>query len=162
MSVIIVFSSGKEIRLISHVMAERIECETIEIKDLKRKNGIINNIISNYNAVRYNKTNIEPEHMNFDKNNLILIGTPSTMGNPSPAIITFIENNNFKNKNIILFTTTNSMQGHSILNDMKKRIEKKGGIIINSFIMRVNNKSEDELKNNTLLVLHKLDIDLYS
>ena len=45
---------------------------------------------------------------------------------------------------------------------MKKKIENNGGIILNSFIMRVNNKSENEIKINTLKIIKELDLDLYS
>jgi len=61
-----------------------------------------------------------------------------------------------------MFTTTNSRQGYDVLKNMKKKLESKGGIIVNSFIMRVNNKSEDELKINTLKIIKDLDLDLYS
>ncbi|HII08207.1 MAG TPA: flavodoxin [Methanosphaera sp.] len=162
MTSIIIFSSNNKTKFISEIIQEKIYADIIEIKDLNKKRGFLGNIQNNYNALRSNKTNIQPERIDLQGYDLIIIGSPSTFGGISPAISTFIDNNSFKNKNIIMFTTTNSRQGYDVLKNMKKKLESKGGIIVNSFIMRVNNKSEDELKINTLKIIKDLDLDLYS
>ena len=43
-----------------------------------------------------------------------------------------------------------------------KKIEEKNAYILNSFIIKIGNKSDDELKINTLKVLKELDLDLYT
>ena len=93
---------------------------------------------------------------------MIIIGSPSTFGGISSAISTFIEKNSFENKKVVIFTTTNSRQGYDVLRHMKKKIESNGGTILNSFIMRVNNKSNAEIKINTLKIIKELDLDLYA
>ena len=107
MSVLVTYSSNNKIKIVSEFIANRIDADSIEIKDLKRKNGFFNNIRNNYNALCLNKTEISPEVIDFTNYNLILLGTPSTYGNPSPAILTLIDNCNFKNKDVIIYTTTN-------------------------------------------------------
>ncbi|WP_288976126.1 flavodoxin [uncultured Methanosphaera sp.] len=161
MSVLVTYSSNNKIKIVSEFIANRIDADSIEIKDLKRKNGFFNNIRNNYNAICLNQTEISPEVIDFTNYNLILLGTPSTCGNPSPAILTLIDNCNFKNKDVIIYTTTNSKQGTGVLNELKKRVEIRGGRIINSFIVRVNDKSNDELIRNTLKVLYELDLEIY-
>lgn len=161
MTVLVTYSSNNKTRIVSEFIAKRVNADCIEIKDLKRKNGFFNNIKSNFNAIRLNKTEIDPETIDLEKYELILLGTPSTLGNPSPAILTLIDNCNFKNKDVIIYTTTNSKQGTSVLNELKKQIEKQGGRIINSFIVRVNDKSEEELIRNTLKVIYELDLEIY-
>lgn len=162
MTSIIIFSSNKKTKFISEIIQEKIYADIIEIKDLNKKRGILGNLQNNYNALRSNNTNIQPETIDLNGYDLIIIGSPSTFGGISPAISTFIDKNSFKNKNIIMFTTTNSRQGYDVLKNMKNKLESKGGIILNSFIMRVNNKNEDELKINTLKIIKDLDLDLYS
>ena len=161
-SSIIIFSSNKKTKFISQIIQEKIESEIVEIKDLNKKSGILGNIKNNYNALRSNNTDIYPETIDLNGYDLIIVGSPSTFGGISPSISTFIENNSFKNKKVVIFTTTNSRQGYDVLKHMKKKIEKNGGIILNSFIMRVNNKSENEIKINTLKIIKELDLDLYS
>ena len=162
MTSIIIYSSNNKIRFISKIIREKIKSEIVEIKDLNKKSGIIGNIRNNYNAIRSNNTKIKPETIDLMDYNLIIIGSPSTLGGISPAISTFIEKNSFENANVIIFTTTNSRGGYDVLNKMKEKIEKQKGIIINSFIMRVNNQNEEELKLNTLKVINQLDLDLYT
>ncbi|MDD6286532.1 flavodoxin family protein [Methanosphaera sp.] len=161
MTVLVTYSTNKEIRIVSEFLAKRVNGECIEIIDLKRKKGFFNSIRNNYNAMRSTKTEIQPSSIDLSKYNLILMGSPSTLGNPSPAILTFIDNCDFKNKDVIIYTTTHTRQGHGVLNDMKKRIESRGGRIINSFIIRVNDKTEEEIIRNTLRVIYALDLDLY-
>jgi len=161
MSSIIIFSSSKKMKIINKTLKEKTNSDCIEIKDLKKKNGFLNNIKNNFNALRSQKTNIEPEKVDLEKYDLILLGSPSTLGSISPAINTFLDKNDFTNKNVIIYTTTNTGKGYDVLKQMKQKVEEKGGIVLNSFIMRVNNKSDEELKINTIKLIKDLDIDLY-
>lgn len=162
MTSIIIFSSNKKTKFISEIIQEKLEANLVEIKDLNKKSGFIGNIKNNYNALRSNNTDIFPETIDLIGYDLIIIGSPSTFGGISPSISTFIEKNSFKNKKVVIFTTTNSRQGYDVLKHMKKKIESKGGTILNSFIMRVNNKSKTEIKINTLKIIKELDLDLYA
>ena len=162
MTSIIIFSSNKKTKFISEIIREKIDAEIVEIKDLNKKSGFIGNIKNNYNALRSNNTDIFPETIDLISYDLIIIGSPSTFGGISSAISTFIEKNSFENKKVVIFTTTNSRQGYDVLRHMKKKIESNGGTILNSFIMRVNNKSNAEIKINTLKIIKELDLDLYA
>lgn len=162
MTSMIIFSSNKKTKFISEIIQEKIDADLVEIKDLNKKRGFFGNIQNNYNAFRSNNTLIDPEKVDLTGYDLVIIGSPSTFGGVSPAISTFIDKNSFKNKNVIIFTTTNARQGYDVLKHMKNKIEIKGGTIINTFIMRVNNKSEDELRINTIKIIRDLDLDLYS
>ncbi|MBE6485769.1 MAG: flavodoxin family protein [Methanosphaera stadtmanae] len=162
MTSIIIFSSNKKTKLISEIIREKIDAEIVEIKDLNKKSGFIGNLKNNYNALRSNNTDIFPETIDLISYDLIIIGSPSTFGGISPSISTFIEKNSFENKKIVIFTTTNSRKGYDVLKHMKNKIETNGGTILNSFIMRVNNKSNSEIKINTLKIIKEMDLDLYA
>ena len=154
MTTLITYSNERKIRVISQFIADRINGELIEVKDLNIKKGFFNRIRSNYNAYQSIKTDIEPKSIDFSKYNLIFLGSPSTLGNPSPAILTLIDNCDFSNKDVIIYTTTNSNQGKNVLKEMKKQVEAKNGRVINSFIIRVNNKDDDELILATLNIFY--------
>lgn len=47
----------------------------------------------------------------------------------------FISQNNFTNKNVILFATMMSSGGEETVDIMKKLIEDKDGIVVNSFVI---------------------------
>jgi len=161
MSLLIVYSSGREIQYISHIIKDKFNADIIEVKDLNRKRGFFNNIKSNFNALRSTNTEISPETIDLDDYNLILVGCPSTMGNASPAIKTLINNCDFSNKNVILYTTTKANNATGVLKQMKKLVEDNNGVVVNTFIQRVNDKSEQDLMVNTIKLLPHLDIDLY-
>ncbi len=161
MSTLITYSTNDQTRFISKFIAKRINADLIEVKDLNKKTGVFNSLKDNYNALRLNKTSTNPKSIDIQKYDLILFGSPSQFGNPTPAMLSIIDNCDFNNKNIILYTTTNGKQGAKVLNTMKKKIEARGGIIVNSFILRVNNKTKQELITNTLKIIYELDLDLY-
>ena len=161
MSLLIVYSSGKKIQYISNIIHEKYSSDIVEVKDLNRKKGFLNNLKNNFNAFRNNTTKITPEIIDLTEYNLILLGCPSTLGNISPAINTLIKNCDFKNKDVILYTTTNGTNGRGVLKQMKKEVDDKGANVINSFIIRTNNKTNQELLINTVKLLPQLDIDLY-
>ena len=162
MTSIIIFSSNKSIKIITTTLKEKLESDIAEIKDLNKKQGFLKNIRNNINALRSQETSIEPEIIDMTGYDLIILGCPSTLGGISPAIKTFISKNNFKDKNIIIFTTTNTGQGYDVLKQIKEKLEDQEAHLVNSFIMRVNHKSEEELKINTIKLIKQLDIDLYS
>ena len=73
----------------------------------------------------------------------------------------FIKNNDFKNKNIIIFTTTSNKEAYKILKVMKQNVEQSNGEVINSFFMKTSNKNDDEILISTVKLVKKLDLDLY-
>ncbi len=163
MSVLITYSTSNKIKVVSDVIAQRLNADTIEIKDLNRKKGFMNSFRNNFNAIRSNQTEIRPSSIDFSEYDLIFIGSPASFRNPSPAILTLINNCDLRHKDVIIYTTTNASRGgYSVLKTMKDRIEAKGGRIINSFIIRVNNKTEKELILSTLRVIHELDLEIYT
>lgn len=162
MTAIIVYSIGKKMKFISKIIANKNTCELVEVKDITKKDEGILNSIKNTFTGNDTKIEIEPPYIDFSDYDLILIGSPSNNGKISPAISTIINNCNFKNKNVIIYTTSTSRHGYDVLNRMKKKIEEKNAYILNSFIIKIGNKSDDELKINTLKVLKELDLDLYT
>ena len=161
MSLLIVYSSGKHIQYVSEIIQERYDADIVEIKDLNRKKGFLNNIKSNYTAFRNNTTQITPESVDLSGYNLVLLGCPSTLGNISPALNTLIANCDFTGKDVIIYTTTNSTKATSVLKQIKQAVDDKGANVVNSFIIRTHNKSRQELLVNTVKLLPQLDIDLY-
>lgn len=162
MTAIIVYSIGKKMKFVSKIIAQKSNSELIEVKDLNKKDeGILNSIKKSFTGFD-TKIEIEPPYIDFSDYDLILIGSPSNSGKISPAISTIIDNCDFKNKNIIIYTTSTSRHGYDVLNRMKKKIEEKNAYVLNSFIIKIGNKSDDELKINTLKILKELDLDLYT
>ena len=75
--------------------------------------------------------------LTFEKYDNIYIGTPVWASKPTPAIMEFISQNNFTNKNIILFATMMSSGGEETVDIMKKLIEDKDGVVVNSLLLQL-------------------------
>jgi len=79
---------------------------------------------------------ISPETVDMRKYQLVFIGSPIWWYRPAPPLWTFVERNNFKNKNVILFNTFNSRFKAEEIELFQKEIEKKGGRLIDHIFIK--------------------------
>ena len=79
---------------------------------------------------------ISPEIVNMRKYRLVFIGSPIWWYRPAPPLWTFVEKNNFKEKNVILFNTFNSRFKSEEIEKFQGEIEKKGGRLIDHIFIR--------------------------
>ena len=70
---------------------------------------------------------IKPEVVDMGKYRLVFIGSPIWWYRPAPPLWTFVEKNDFKEKNVILFNTFNSRFKSEEIEKFQEAIEKKGG-----------------------------------
>ena len=92
---------------------------------------------------------IKPEVIDMSRYRLIFLGSPIWWFRPAPPIWTFVEKNDFKGKNIILFNTFNSRFKEEEIAEFRREVEKKGGKFIDHVYIRrgrvYNQKSGKEL-----------------
>ena len=79
---------------------------------------------------------ITPEIVDMRKYRLVFIGSPIWWYRPAPPLWTFVEKNDFKEKNVILFNTFNSRFKSEEIELFQKEIEKKGGRLIDHIFIR--------------------------
>ena len=79
---------------------------------------------------------ITPEIVDMRKYRLVFIGSPIWWYRPAPPLWTFVEKNDFKEKNVILFNTFNSRFKSEEIELFKKEIEKKRGRLIDHIFIR--------------------------
>ncbi len=79
---------------------------------------------------------IKPEVVDLGKYRLVFIGSPIWWYRPAPPLWAFIENNDFKEKNVILFNTYNSRFKSEEIEKFRREIEKKGGRLIDHISIR--------------------------
>lgn len=70
------------------------------------------------------------------KYRLVFIGSPIWWYRPAPPLWTFVEKNDFKEKNVILFNTFNSRFKSEEIEKFRGEIEKKGGKLIDHIFIR--------------------------
>ncbi len=99
-----------------------------EIVDLKKRQGTIGWINSGKDASRKSLTEIAPTKKQPADYDLVVLGTPIWAWSPTPAIRTYIsQNNNLSGKKVAIFYTFD--------NDMKQAAEKTRGLLPNATII---------------------------
>jgi len=79
---------------------------------------------------------ISPEIVDMKKYRLVFIGSPIWWYRPAPPLWTFVEKNNFKEKNVILFNTFNSRFKSEEIEKFRREIEKTGGRLVDHIFIR--------------------------
>ena len=95
--------------------------------------------------------------MDIDYYETIFIGTPVWLGSITPAIKKIIDNMDFKNKNIILFTTTKGIGDEIAMRKLTKLVNKHNGNIIGRFSI-ISNGGTEKLINCTNMALEDLNL----
>ncbi len=79
---------------------------------------------------------IEPVQVDIDSRDLVFLGSPIWWFRPAPPLWTFVEENDFHNKSVILFNTFNSRFKNEEIVAFRKLVEKKGGRLIDHIYIR--------------------------
>jgi len=79
---------------------------------------------------------ISPEIVDMRKYRFVFIGSPIWWYRPAPPLWTFVEKNNFKEKNVILFNTFNSRFKSEEIENFRREIEKTGGRLVDHIFIR--------------------------
>ena len=160
-TLIIYYSNTGSTELISQTLAYHLNADLVKIRDLKKRDGTKNRIISSIDAFRESKTKIKPEKLDLTDYDLIYIGTPTWNGNPTPAIITIIDRCNFKGKDVVLFATMSSNRGDSNLDRLNEKVKIRGGRVIESFTMKTKGKSREQLIKDAETAIEIFDLRMY-
>ncbi len=104
-----------------------------------------------------NNAIINPEYIDIDYYETIFIGTPIWFGSITPAITKIIENINFKNKNVILFTTQKGYNDEIAMRRLQKLVSKHNGNIKGCFSI-VTNCNKNELEKYTYQAIKDLNL----
>ncbi|MCQ2977213.1 MAG: flavodoxin [archaeon] len=158
-TLIIYYSENGTTKLISETIAKSLSCYICEIKDLKKRNGIMNKLSSTIDAYRETKTKIYPSSLNLSEFDIIYFGTPTWVNNPTPAINTIIDNCNLVGKDIVLFSVDS--ENEIALDKMESKVKARGGRVIERFTLKTKNKSETQIILDTESLIQVLDLNLY-
>ncbi len=79
---------------------------------------------------------IEPETVDMDRYRLVFLGSPIWWFRPAPPLWTFVDKNDFTDKNVVLFNTFNSRFKSEEIAEFGQKIEEKGGRFIDHIYVR--------------------------
>jgi flavodoxin len=78
---------------------------------------------------------IKPLKVDMSKYQLVFLGSPIWAHHPTAFIYTFIKNNDFTSKKVVLFYTFNGGIASDAMKEMKSLVEKQGGTVVDAFGM---------------------------
>jgi flavodoxin len=116
------YSRTGNTKFVAEKIAKNLKADLCEILDEKNRKGKLVFLTGGYAALREKLTTIEVPR-SIDDYEFIIIGSPIWAGKITPAIRTFITQNNFSKKKISLFITMGRNKTRKALSNFKKAIE---------------------------------------
>ena len=160
-TLIIYYSLGGRTDLVAKTLAKHLNGDLVRIHDMKKRNGFKNKLLSSVNAFRETKTTIMPETVDISAYDTIYFGTPTWVGNPTPAILTIIDRCNLRRKDVILFATMDANRGESNIARLEEKVTMRGARVIESFTITTKDKSPEQLIKDTEAIIEMKDLKMY-
>ena len=107
-TLIIYYSRTGKSKLISQVLQKELNAQMLEIKDLEDRSGTLGYAGAGFDAFFDRHTTIEPVKADLSPYSNIIVVSPIWNWKLSTPIHTFIENNRFDGKKLVLFTNGNN------------------------------------------------------
>lgn len=120
MKLVVYYSRTGNTKKVAEKMAEVLKCDLDEIQDQKNRSGIFGWLRGGVDAFNRRLTQIRHEK-DPKKYDLVIIGTPVWAGTMTPAVRTYLEQNEFKK--VAFFCTYGGQEGKTF-QDMEKIIKK--------------------------------------
>ena len=120
-TLVVYFSRTGNTEHIANKIAENLGADICEIIDKKSRKGRFTFLTGGYESIRKKLTEIEVSKT-VDDYDFIIIGSPVWANGITPAIRTFIHQNDFSNKKIACFVTQKGNNPEKALNSMKEAI----------------------------------------
>ena len=141
---VIYYSRSGNTKFVAEEIASNLNADTKELIDKKKRNGIWGYFWAGHDALRKLKTEIEESGLNVAGYDLIFLGCPNWAANIPPAIRTFLDRVDLKNKKLVLFCTQDSMGAERVFNNL--RLFAKGAEILDQEYFNRVEKNKDQIK----------------
>jgi len=119
---VVYYSRTGKTRAVAQMIAKKLNSDTEEIIDLKKRTGVIGYIFGGRDAMKKSLTKIKNPVRNPSKYDLVVVGTPIWASTMVPAVRTYLKNS--KIKKAALFYTAGGIGSEKVFEDMKETIGK--------------------------------------
>lgn len=99
----------------------------MEIRDLKKRRGPFGFLTGLWDAHLGLMTEVAPASFDLSEYELIILGTPVWAYSPTPAINTFLQTCDLKDKKVIIFVTSRGVGYRRAIDILGGKVEAKGG-----------------------------------
>src|SRR5512139_2784525 len=104
-TLVVYYSRTGNAKFVAETLAVTIGADVEEVVDLKKRSGSLGFLLGGKDATQGKETQIgETKHLPKDYD-LVILGAPVWASSSTPAIRTYIKNNDITNKKVALFFT---------------------------------------------------------
>jgi flavodoxin len=146
---VIYYSRTGKTRAAAEAVAEKMDTDIFEIKDLKSRSGILGFISGIIDVKKSGITEISPETIDLSGYEFIFIGSPCWGMKFAPAITTFLENIDLAGKKVVLFSTANGHIKPKTFDIYTDKVKSKGGSVVGHFFLLTFFKNPPKVKQKT-------------
>lgn len=152
-SLIIYYTKSGNTGLAAHIIKRELKGHIREITDYTKNRTVLEYMFTSL----IDSASINPSKLDIDYYEVIFLGTPVWLGSITPAMKKFIENMDFKKKDVILFNTMKGIGGDIAMKRMSKLVKKHNGNVIGAF--SIITKGDDyDIMDDTREALRGLDL----
>lgn len=140
---VVYYSLSNKTKSVAESIAIAIDCPIKEIEEIeKRSNGALNMVKGGFQALMKKSSMIKelkvPENITT-----LFIGTPVWAGDIAPAVRSFIKQNDFKDKNVVLFCTSGSGNESKTFSSMNTLLAERGGLVMHKISLKSTGSSQE-------------------
>ena len=146
---VVFYSLSGNTELVAKTIAKELKAELYRVEEIRERNRFLVYLTGGFAAVRNKCSEIKTVALNLHDYDLIFLGSPTWASRPVPAINAFISNTDFENKKIITFFTMGGSGYEKAINNITVKVEKRSGIITDSFAIKVSRKNSDAIVKET-------------
>lgn len=156
-SLVVYYSRSGKTKVVAEKIAEVLNSDNEEIVDLKDRKGWIGFLKSGFDATIGRETRIAEMKKSGNDYDLVVMGTPIWNSRPTPAIRTYINQNDFSERNVAIFCTCEGMGQDKIIRRIKALIPKCK--IVGELVLTKVLKDEQETEKKIMEWCKTLEIN---
>lgn len=143
--VVIYYSFSGKTSIIAESVAKELGCDIKRIEEVKKRSTLGAYVMGAFAAMKGKSSEIKPLNLNLNNYDTIILSTPVWASSPVPAINAFVEQTNFKDKNVVLLISPASGDDSKAATLLTNRIHAKGGKILQHHAFKTSGASQEDM-----------------
>jgi len=128
-TLIMYYSRTGNTRAVCEALAEKMDADLVEIRDLKNRMSRIGIVGGMFRTILGMRTDILPEKIDMTQYDAVIIGAPIWAAKVPPAMRTAIYLNGFEGKKVVMLVTCDTFYAEKYQKKTQKLVEKSGGTV---------------------------------
>ncbi len=138
---VVYYSRTGNSKFVAQKISSELNADVEEVEDMKNRRGWLGFLRAGYDATVGKETKIEKTQKSPNDYDMVIVGTPVWNSRLTPAIRTYLKQNDLAGKNVAIFST-NDGRGNEKTLEMLRSLIPKGNIVGELGISKALNSRE--------------------